>query len=78
VFFPAISARVIKSHKLASRRVEGGNVAPFVAVAEVTGKSSILWIACSSMLATDDMVDLVRETGVRECEQTILTSIEGA
>jgi len=64
VLHPAILARVKETDEFSCGPMDGCYIASLIPIAKITGKSQILRIARAAMFTTDNMIDLVRETGI--------------
>ncbi|GEM_PF-3222790 len=78
VFRPLIGTKVEESDDLFCFRVEGGKIAPFVAVAIEAGQAQVILSCFSAVLFGNDMIEFVWQMAVLVIDEAILTTSPGA
>jgi len=77
MFSPCILPRVKKANKLSRYRVNRGDIASLKPVAKITGVCQIIQTVCTSVLAAENMVDLMRQSSVFLTQKAVFASAVG-
>ena len=72
---PAVTPRVKAPDSLSGTGINRGNVAPLVPIAQNASVRQVVQGGGASVLAADDMVDLMRETGVIFMDEAVFATV---
>jgi hypothetical protein len=75
VLYPDLRARVEQGTELTGLRIEGGEIAPFVAITPPAGECQVVEISSTTVLLRYDMIYLVWKEGHISHKQAILASV---
>ncbi len=70
--------RMKQPHDLCCARIEGGNIASLVPIAEDAGISQVVRGGRAAVLATDDTIHLMREAGVVFVDEAVFAPVARA
>jgi hypothetical protein len=71
---PPLLSRMEERNDLAGRRIQGSDIAPFVAVTEHTGERQVAKRCGTTVFAGKDVINLIADIAVVLVDQTILTA----
>lgn len=77
MFLPSVAPRMEEPQCLSSVGPERGNIAPFIPIANNAGISQVFLHRRPAVLATEDVVDLVRKAGIILMDEAIFTAMAG-
>lgn len=72
---PAVTAGIKEPNSFSRARVDRSNVTPLVPIADHTGIRQVVRGGGTAVLATDDVVDLVREAGLLFMDEAVFATV---